>query len=151
MLELQRLATERVGQEDVAVIEHGQGQVGGVALLGMRDDVCRARTDAGHLQDRLDRHAFPGGVELRPARDAVDVRLDGLARQVPELAPGQREWRIHLAPDLEVPVGEVGVRHGPVVEDREFVGLVLARRDALGDGRIRFASTEETLEHADLV
>jgi hypothetical protein len=41
--------------------------------------------------------------------------------------------------------------HGAVVEDRELLGLVLARRDALGDGRILRGIPEETLEHLNLV
>ena len=81
MLQLERRAAERVGEQDVVVIEDGQRDVGGVALLGVRDDVRRVRSDAGHLQDRLDRDAFPGRVELGPAGDAVDVRVDRLARQ----------------------------------------------------------------------
>ena len=50
--------------------------------------------------------------------------------------PGQGERRVDLAPDLEVPGREVRVRDRAVVEDRELVGLVLAGRDALGDGGV---------------
>ena len=37
--------------------------------------------------------------------------------------------------------------HRPVVEDGELVGLVLAGRDALRDGRVRLAGAEESIEH----
>src|SRR4051795_5387172 len=39
VLELERLAAERVRQQDVVIIEHRQRQVRGVALLGVGDDV----------------------------------------------------------------------------------------------------------------
>ena len=91
MLQLQRLAVERVGEQDVVVVEDVERQVGRVALLGVADDVRRGRADLGHLEDRLDRDALPGRVELRPAGDAVDVGVDLLARQRLELVPGQGE------------------------------------------------------------
>ena len=37
--------------------------------------------------------------------------------------------------------------HGAVVEDREFLGAVLAGRDALGDGGIGGGIAEEAIEH----
>ena len=49
--------------------------------------------------------------------------------------------------DLEVPGGEVDVRHGAVVEDRELVRLVLAGRDAPRDGWVLVAGAEESFEH----
>ena len=144
---LERRPAERVGQQDVVVIEDRERDVGGVALLGMRDDVCRVRADAGHLEDRLDGDALPVGVELRPAGHAMDVGVDGLARQGLELVPGQGERRIHLAPDLEIPFRQVDVRDRAVVEDGELVGLVLTGRDPLRDGWVRLAGAEESIEH----
>ena len=87
MLGLERLAAERVGEHHVVVVEHGERQVRRVALLGVGDDVGRRRADLGEPEDLLDRHALPVGVELRPAGDAVDVRVDRLARQRLELLP----------------------------------------------------------------
>ena len=113
----------------------------------MGDDVGRARADLGEAEDLLDRDALPVGVELRPAGDAVDVGVDGLARQRLELPPGQGERRVDLAPDPEVPRREVGLRHRAVVEDRELVGLVLAGRDPLRDRGIRGGRSEEAFEH----
>src|SRR3954471_15116024 len=43
VLELERLATERVRQHHVVVVEHAQRQVRRVALLGVGDDVRRGR------------------------------------------------------------------------------------------------------------
>ena len=39
------------------------------------------------------------------------------------------------------------MRDGAVVEDRELVGLVLAGRDAAGEGGILLLAAEETIEH----
>ncbi len=94
-------------------------------------------------------HALPGRVELAPAGHAVDVGGDGLAGQGLELVPGEGERRVDLAPDPEVPGGQVGVRHRAVMQDRELVGPVLARRDAAGERRILVAIAEETFEHRE--
>src|SRR4051812_48485188 len=109
--------------------------------------MCRVRPHAGHLEDRLDRDALPVGVELRPTRHAVDVGVDRLAWQLLELRPGQRARRVDLAPDLEVPRREIRMRYGPVVEDRELVGLVLTWRDPFGHRRVLFLGAEESFEH----
>ena len=147
MLGFERLPIEGVRQQHVVVIEDRQRQVRGIALLRMRDDVGRVRPDVGQLQDRLDGDALPGRVEFRPPRDAVDVRPDGLAGEGLELLPGQRERRVDLTPDPEIPARQVRVRHGSVVQDRELVRLVLARWQAGDNGRIALAIAEETLEH----
>ena len=47
VFELERLAAERVGQEHVVIVEDPERQVGGVALLGVRDDVGGARAGPG--------------------------------------------------------------------------------------------------------
>jgi hypothetical protein len=78
----------------------------------------------------------------------VDVGVDGLPGQLLELVPGEGERVVDLAEDLEVPGREIGVRHRAVVEDRELLGLVLAGRNPLGDGRVHRPGPEEALEHA---
>ena len=147
MLLLEGLSIERVGEHHVVVIEDGQGHVRRVALFGMGKDVGRGRSHLGEFQDLLDRDAFPDSIQFRPARDAVDVRLDRLAGQGLELVPSQGERRIHLAVDLEVPFREVRVRYGSIVENRKLLGAVLARGDPFHDRRILDLVTEETLEH----
>ena len=109
MLQLEGLAAERVGQEHVVVIEDRQRQVGRVALLRVGEHELRPGPQLRSAEDLLDRHAFPGRVELGPAGDAVDVGLDRLARQRLELGPGEAERAVHFPEDLEVPGGQVGL------------------------------------------
>src|SRR5580765_5340282 len=82
VLALERLAAEGVGQHDVVVVQDGQREVGRVALLRVGDDVCRRWSDLGQAQDLLDGDALPIGIELGPTSDAMDVRVDCLARQL---------------------------------------------------------------------
>jgi hypothetical protein len=147
VLGLEWLAVERVGQEHVIVIEDVEWQVGCVALLGVADDVGRGRADLRQLEDLLDRDAFPGRIELRPARHAMDVRMDLLAWEVFELLPGEREGRIDLAPHLEVPRRQIDPRHRAVVEHGELLRPVLAGRDPFGDGGIDCGVAEKAFEH----
>src|SRR5437667_3813236 len=84
-----------------------------------------------------ERHSLPGRVELGPACHAMDVKHHGLARQGSDLRPFQREWRLDLSPDAEVPTGQLRVlRRAPKVEDRELLGQDLAGWDALDDLRV---------------
>src|SRR5690606_12652601 len=53
VLELERLAAERVGQEDVVVVEHLARQVRRVALLGVGDDEARLGSHLGQPEDLL--------------------------------------------------------------------------------------------------
>src|SRR4051812_32001821 len=64
VLELERLAAERVGEHHVVIVEHRQRQVRGVPLLGVGHDVRRVRTHLRGAEDLLDRDAFPDRVEL---------------------------------------------------------------------------------------
>src|SRR4051812_29778961 len=54
MLGLERLTGERVGEDDVVVIEDLERHVGRVALLGVLDDEPRRRLRTRELQDLLD-------------------------------------------------------------------------------------------------
>src|SRR4030095_509408 len=51
MLRLERLAVEGGGEEHVVVVEDREGQVRGVALLGMADDMCRRGSHLRQLED----------------------------------------------------------------------------------------------------
>ena len=150
MFRLERPALVAVRQQHVLVVEHVERQVRGVALLGMDQDVGRLGPDLGQLQDRPDRDALPGRVELRPARHAVDVRGDRRAGQRQELVPGERERRPDQPVDAEVPRGQVGRGDAAVVEDRELLGQVLTRWDARRCRGILSAGPEEALEHGVL-
>src|SRR5262245_37934614 len=84
------------------------------------------------VEERIDRHAFPHRVELGPARDAVDVGLDRLARQGAELFPRPGPEHATFI-DREGPLVERRTRRRAGGEHREIAGHVLAGRHA---GRI---------------
>src|SRR3954447_457344 len=147
VLQLERLAVERVREQDIVVVQDRERDIGGVALLGVGHDVGRGRPDLGEAEDLLDRNSLPVRVELCPAGHAMDVRVDGLAGQRLELVPAEGERVVDLAVDLEVPGREVGPRDRAVVEDRELVGLVLAGWNSVGGRGIHLPAAEEAFEH----
>ena len=63
------------------------GQVGGVAAVGEGHEVGRNVADAGGGEQVVDGHAFPGGVQLAPLGDAMDVGEDFGLGQAAELLP----------------------------------------------------------------
>ena len=89
-----------------------------------------ARARAGELAQRRPGDALEGRVEPAPARDAVDVLRHLDPRQLAQLLPGQRQRRVDLAGDREVPAREVGRVLGDRagVKHRPLLGQVLARR-----------------------
>ena len=83
------------------------------------------RLDA--LQQRVDRHALPRRVELRPRGDAVDVDGRRLGLERLELLPRPGALRIDGAGDPERPLVERGLRRRSGAEHREAALEVLAR------------------------
>src|ERR687888_59062 len=97
----------------------------------MRDDEARVRLRLDELRELAPVDAAEPRVEAAPARDAVDVDGDLGRRQLAQLVPGKCERALDLAEDLEVPRGQVRLRHGAGVEHGPLLRQVLARREAL--------------------
>src|SRR5262249_14124029 len=102
------------------------------------------------VHQRLERHALPGGVELAPAGDAVDVHGHLVARQLVELFPAPALFLFYFAVSAQVPRGRVEAWHRPVVQHREAVGQRLPRRQPpfLPYLVLVFPAAEYALEHA---
>ena len=144
----QRLAVGLVGDQRGLVLERGERDVRGEALLGVRDDEAGARLRRDELRELAPVHALEGRVEAAPARDAVDVDRDLAARQLEQLLPGERERPLDLAGDRQVPGRQVGVGHRARVQHGPLLGQVLAGRQArrvvagLGDLLLRLRSEQ---------
>src|SRR5215510_512750 len=123
----ERLAVVGVHNPGLVVEQILQGEVRGVAAVAVRQHVLRGGLDV--LEQRVEGDALPLGVELRPARHAVDVDGDRRARQLPELLPRPAPHLVDLALDGEVPVVGLGVGHRPGRQHREVAAdIVLAGR-----------------------
>ena len=128
MLRGERLAVVAERDPRLAVADVLEREVGGVVAVGEREDMGGIVIDP--VEERVNRDAFPVGVELRPFRDAVDVRPDLLARERTELLPGPRGRLGRPAHDRERPLGGWRVRRRPGREHREVPDDVLARGHA---------------------
>src|SRR3954465_12515847 len=128
---LERLAGEGVGDHHIVVLERLEGDVGGVAAVGVGHHLGARRLHA-RAAERIDHgDPAPGGVELRPAGDAVDVGHDLALGQGTQLVPGQPELVLDLAEHAQIPRREVETRVRAYRQDREALGQVLARRHAV--------------------
>src|SRR3954451_18739990 len=125
VLRVERLAVVAERDPGFAVDQILERDVRRVAAVTERDRVGRVVLDG--LEQRVDSHALPDRVELRPAGDAVDVGGDRLARESLELVPRPAD-RLAAAAELERPLLERRVRRRARREHREVVGQVLARR-----------------------
>src|SRR5205807_8015313 len=96
------------------------------------DDEAAGRLGPGQLRELAPVDAAEARVEPAPAGHAVYVGRDLALRQGPELVVAQAERRLDLAGDGEVPRRQLDVRHRAGVQDRPFLGQVLARRQARG-------------------
>ena len=132
MVGLERLAVIGVSDDHVVVEHDLEREVGRVAAVGVGHHELAFRIDAGAAEQLADGDADPGRVELRPARDAVDVGRDLPLREGLQLVPGQGQRVVDLAEDVEIPLGQVerGIR--PDREHRKALGQVLPRWHASG-------------------
>jgi len=139
------------GQQEVLLQHHVQRQVDGEAVLGVLHHVFGGlqRLDQATLEQRAHAHAFPGGVDLAPAGDAVQVHGDGTARELVKLVPRKAQGLFHQAVHLKIPGGGVEGRHGAVVQDGEFFGQRLAGGQAAlrADTLFFFAAVKNTVKH----
>ena len=103
-----------------------QGQVGGVAAVAEHQHVLSAGLDA--LEQRVDGHAGPLRIELRPGGDAVDVDREILAGERLELVPAPAPGLVKLPPERERPFGQRHPRRGPGREHGKVRRDVLAGR-----------------------
>src|SRR4051812_27673297 len=93
VLGLERLAPVLVGDPCPATGQILERQVGRIAAVTPRGDVAGVGVDA--FEQCVDRDPGPGGVELRPLGDAMDVGGDRFPRQRDELLPWPRHRLIH--------------------------------------------------------
>jgi hypothetical protein len=85
MLGLQLLAVVAERDPGLVVGQVFQGQVGALAAVG--GDQREAGAGLHPLQEGVQRHPLPGGAELGPVGDAVEVDGDLLAGQGAEAGP----------------------------------------------------------------
>ena len=87
---------------------------------------------SGFYQSRVHQaaqgNAFPLGVELAPARHAVNVHHQLRTRQRHELVIGQAQRLFHLTPHSKVPGQRVKARHRTVMQHGELLGQSLTGR-----------------------
>src|SRR5437763_9844312 len=140
VLGMQRLAVELVCDPGLAVHDVLERQVGGVAAVAEHGDVLGPGLHP--LQQGGDRNAFPGGVELRPLGDAMDVLRDGVGRQGEQLLPRPALRLIDLAFDGEGPLVQVGAGRRTGGQNREIVHQVLAWRQTRARSGIAAPSLE---------
>jgi hypothetical protein len=111
VLRLERLVAVAECDPRFAAGDVLERQVGGVATVRELDDVFGGGLDS--VKQRIDGHALPDSVELRPLGHAVDVDGHLLAGQSLELLPRPAARLVHLADDREVPLLERRCGVGP--------------------------------------
>ena len=118
---VQELAFVFVGQHDIVVVHDVEGQISGIAVFAVGDDVARCRLQVQQLQEVFEHHAFPAGIELAPAGDAVDIHCHSAGWQLQEFFPGPALFGGDFAEDAQVPV--LGIEYGrrPVGQHRELI------------------------------
>lgn len=99
----------------------------------MRQHVCAFGLHAAGEFDEMARgDAFPEVIEARPARDAVEIRMNFDAGKGEELFPVEAHLLIDESRQRESPAGGVEVGRAEGIQHWPFDGLGLAGRDAIG-------------------
>ena len=120
VLPFQRAAPVIEGHPRLAAGDVVYGQVGGIAAITERHDIGRVVPDL--VQQGVDGHPLPVGVELGPAGDAVDVDGDGPDGQRPDFLSGPGLPGLAALGDGERPLLQQGVQRRPCRQHREPVG-----------------------------
>src|SRR5262249_4641135 len=111
------------------------GDVRCVISVAMSHDIRSRRVrQANRLQKIVKRHALPCRIQLRPFRDAVNVRLDRGLRQRFELCPAPFPKRRCAKLNSEIPVLEFFSRRRSSRKNREIGRYILSRRYAVFRG-----------------
>src|SRR4051812_13817749 len=98
-------------------------------------------------EDVVDGYAFPGGVELRPRRHAVDVSCHPGSWERVELRPAPRFDRTRSDLQRESPVRGIDPRRGAGRKHREIIDEVLSRGDSVRKFRSGLAACETASDH----
>ena len=125
----QRRPVVLVRDEGLAVQYVGQGQVRGVAAVGIGDDEGRAFVELHALEEGIHAHAAPAHVELGPLGHAADIHRPVASGERLELLPAPRDRLFEQPLDGERPLVERGSRGQAGGEDREVAGDVLPGRN----------------------
>jgi hypothetical protein len=119
----QRFALVTVDDPGLADEKIGHRDVGGVATVGT--DQCEFGDSVDRFEKRVQRNAFPFGIQLGPGGDAVNADSEPLAAQSLQLSPRPPVLGAELVSDCESPVVEVDARSRPCLQDREVRGQML--------------------------
>ncbi len=131
MLRLQRLPSVGKSEHRIIVIQDVERDIGSEAVLAMGHDVRSLRLNLYQAHDLAPGNAGPGGIQLAPTGDAMDIYHLSLVRQLHQIIPGQAQRLFHQAKDAQVPIVEALVDRGrSIVQDGEFLGDELAGRHA---------------------
>jgi hypothetical protein len=130
VLALERQPVERVGDQRVLVLQRREREVRRVPAVRVDQHVRGRRPRCGAGEEVERPHARPAGVELRPARHAVQVGRELRLRQREQLLPAQGERVLHEPVDGQGPRRRVELRDRPDREHRELLRRRLARRQA---------------------
>ena len=134
VFDAERLAVVVGSDEGVGSEEIGEGEVRRPAEIVAEgaDEFCLGFGATGEFEKSCDRDAGPSVIEAGPAGDAVEIGEDFRSGESQEFFPGEGDFLLDQAKDVETPLGHVDGRWGTAgVENRPLDGLALTRRDAL--------------------
>src|SRR5258706_6342605 len=98
------LALPGMGEQDTILFEDLAFHIGGVAVIGMEQDMARLGLGSREFEDVARRHAPPMIVVAAPLRDAVDVRNEILLRLRQEFVERPDDLVFDEAANLKAPI-----------------------------------------------
>src|SRR5215472_12617748 len=141
----QRFSFPAVRQQHVGLGEDVELHIGGVAVVGVENDVARFWLRPHELEDLPARHALPVIVVTAPGGDTVDVADEILLRQRHEFRQRPGERVLDEARHPETPVIRLHVRLDAKIEHRPVLHFLLAGWQAVGMAHIPLAGEEAPL------
>lgn len=128
------LAIKMGGEQEGVCLDKIDGHIGSVPIFSMLQDEPGGRFGPGqpHLDQGVETHTTPLGIEFTPAGDAVQIELGFDAGQAHEIIKGQGEGLFNFTPDPEIPDVGIEGRDRAIMQNWKFHSQRLPGGQAAG-------------------
>src|SRR6516165_547867 len=115
-------------QQHVVTIKISKRDIGGVALLGVCEQVLRRLLRNCQFHDLPEGNSLPLIIEAAPARHTMEVACNRDPRKAAEVFPRKLDRILYQTKDTKIPTRRFETRNRSLVQNRPFQGERLPGR-----------------------
>ncbi|MNZ62283.1 hypothetical protein D3C78_803990 [compost metagenome] len=131
VLVCKRLAIVAMRKQNIIVKQILQRQIRIIILIRMNHNIASFSLYAEQRKKILKLYPFPLRIELRPARNAVNIAYELRLRQRKQLIKAEAALLLHLTKNPQRPCAQIILRNLALMEDRKSLSQRLTGRYAM--------------------